>query len=177
MSPSSKPPPKLLRLVAARPEVRLPAGTQMPLPLDPPARMFVVNMSVVTKHVFVGFLKHERPRVLVDLRPVPSFSLDAFSRRAAFQLFEECEIHYFDVGAALDDALRSSMYRLASSVAERITKALMSFHVEPDRVGLLFEEAQAQSWTHLKLHEAIRPSPKSGWKLELVPQTELSIVR
>lgn len=176
---SSRPPvAKHLQIVPApQRAVELPTGTQLGLPLEPPGRLFVVNMTVTTKIGFVGFLKRERPRVLVDLRLVPSFSLDAFSRRAAFQLFEQCEVKYFDLGRWSSDGARGSIFDLANFVADRVTEALNSLRVEPDGVGLLLESSAVPAWTTMRMHEAIRPRPKAGWKLEVVPRAPLAAVR
>jgi hypothetical protein len=133
-------------------------------------------MTITTKVGFVGFLKRERPRVLVDLRPVPSFSLDAFSRRAAFQLFDQCQVHYFDLGGVLAGNPQGPLRSLVTSVADRVAEVLRSLKVEPDGVGMLLDANAVQTWTTMRLHEAIRPRPKAGWKLEVLPRPPLTAV-
>lgn len=176
----SSPPPSAKRLAlvpAVRRPIEAPSGTQLTLPFDPPGRFFIVNMSIATKAGFVEFLKREQPRILVDVRPVPSFSLDTFSRRSAFQLFEAHKVHYVDLGNLFREGTASSFHYLTRAVADRMTRALDSLKVNPDGVGLLLEASSVQAWTASRLHEAIRPVPKYGWRLQLVPRPQLTLLR
>ncbi len=51
---------------------------------------------------FQHLLSEVRPRYILDMRLVPSFSSGALTRRTVFTLFEAYGIQYFDVAGALD---------------------------------------------------------------------------
>ena len=50
---------------------------------------------------FVSLITEAKPRLIFDLRSVPSFARRALSRKAAFSLFEQNGVRYFDVAGAL----------------------------------------------------------------------------
>lgn len=174
---SSHPPPHL-RLVGTPPPVAQPdVGTQLSLPLELPTNLILVNMMAITTYAFVSFVEHERPEFLFDVRPAPTFGLDGFSRRAAFLLFSKHRIAYLDLSAVLGIAGRYDAAVSSGRVAECITEVLVAHRVEPRCLGLLLEETQAAAWLNARLHEAIRPRPKTGWKVDVIPRQVTQIVR
>jgi hypothetical protein len=50
---------------------------------------------------FVGLIKEAKPRVIFDLRPVPSFAHGTLQRRTVFSLFAQEDVTYFDVAGVL----------------------------------------------------------------------------
>lgn len=50
---------------------------------------------------FANLIKEAKPRVIFDLRPVPSFSRGTLPRRNVFSLFSEYNVTYFDVAGVL----------------------------------------------------------------------------
>lgn len=152
-----------------KPAPDIPIGTQLELP-RPPARLFIVNMSMATKYSFVSFLTNDKPSILFDLRPVPSFLLDAFSRQAAFWYFEHCEIHYFDLAGTLEINSYLDASQTSGRVTAYISEVISRLRVEPDRIGVLLDKMQVPLWSEHGLHEAIRPRPQGGWKLESIPK-------
>lgn len=171
-----KAPPHLQLVKPPLPIVEEPIGTQLQLPLQP-SRLFIVDMTIATKHSFVTFVSQERPIMLFDVRHVPSFGLDAFSRKAAFRLFEQHGINYFDLGAILGINTLADSSVGSGRVAERISEIFANMRIEPDKIGILLDGSHAQLWAERQLHEAIRPRPKAGWKLELIPRPRLAAVR
>lgn len=50
---------------------------------------------------FISLIREARPQVIFDLRAIPSFARRAVNRSAAFALFEEVGVKYFDVAGVL----------------------------------------------------------------------------
>lgn len=165
-----------LQLVRApKPTPDVPIGTQLQLPL-PTARLFIVDMSIATRYIFVSFLTDDRPTLLFDIRPVPSFLLDAFSRKAAFWYFEQCKVKYVDLGGILGIDSYEDASLTSGRVVEQISEIISRLHIEPERIGVLLDRTQVQLWSEHRFHEAIRPRPQGGWKLEPIPKPRPSAV-
>ncbi len=60
-----------------------------------------IKASELDGDKFTSLIREARPRVVFDLRPVPSFARRALSRKAVFSLFEENGVKYFDVAGML----------------------------------------------------------------------------
>lgn len=171
-----KSPPYLQLLKPPTPIPDIPLGTQLELPLQS-RRLFIVDMSVATRRSFVTLLMEDRPAILFDIRPSPSFRLDCFSRKAAFQYFEKYDVNYFDLGCMCEADPRLDANLTSGRVGERIAEIISQHRIEPEKIGILLENAQAQIWIGLKLHETILPRPSGGWKIECVPRPRVSAVR
>jgi hypothetical protein len=170
--PPSKATPPHLQLVKSPVVPAVPTGgAQLSLQLEPRARMFVVNMTQVSKRSFVAFVSQAKPKVLFDLRPVPNFDIDSFSRRLAFRLFEQFQVHYFDLAAILDIKVSLDATVASGRAVECMSKILSDAGMNADGIGVLLEAHQCRVWLSARLYEKIVPRPQSGWNLENVPAT------
>lgn len=181
--PSSRPPPHLrvvepvLEPGLITPDNSKVNGLQLALPLERPRTLFVVNMSCVSRAAFLAFIATEKPRCLFDVRAVPTFDVENLTRRTVFGHFAAENVAYVDVAGLLGRAWSRDAALSSGAVSNAITEFLAERAVEPDRVGVLLDNREVSHWTAHRLHERIRPSPREGWHLEMVPRTPRLVSR
>lgn len=141
--------------------------------------LLIVDMTAMSGAIFVDFIRKLRPRLVLDLRPVPTFDLESFDRRRAFDLFEQTHVTYRDVTARIHI---SSPSRDAAFNAGDVAAHLRSFVSAPrgtplGPLAILMEDQREAEFAARHFQSTLEPRPKGGWQLELLPRAGVSLVK
>lgn len=150
---------------------------QLSLPLEPPTRVLLIDMTSVSQAELLSVLERESPSPLFDVRPMPNFDIGSLSRRVMFRAFRRLQIEYFDIAARIGIETEKDASISSGHVTAYLGLILASARIEPRTIGVLVEETQGRLWADRALHELITPRPRGGWRLETLPRRRISLAR
>jgi hypothetical protein len=160
--------PPHLRAVPPKPDKATSAPRQGTLFPEPrPSLLTVVDVSSVGASEFFEALDGIRPRLIFDLRPVPSFEQWGIARSQVFSRLRDCGCTYHDIAGTLGiESSREAGVGSGSVATEISARYLQSSRAPSGPIFILVGSSDLMNVSARVFPTYLRPAPIDGWEVE-----------
>ena len=126
-------------------------------------QLIFVATTGVEAQSFIEFLTRISPKIVLDLRPTPTFRFGNLSRQIILNIFDNLGCIYIDV-PALSKRKRENNHRPSIEDTARLLSGILENNITlGDRIMFLLEKNQFDKLDIYSISNEIEPKPDNGW--------------